>query len=67
VEKISLSKIVKCPHAWDGNISRRELHKVQTWNERQEELYLKKVREWNQRHAGLKTRPEFLRFLGFSV
>jgi Fe-S-cluster containining protein len=67
VEKISLSKIVKCPHAWDGNISRRELHKVQTWNERQEELYLKKVREWNQRQAGLKTRPEFLRFLGFSV
>ena len=67
VEKISLAKIVKCPHAWDGNISRRELRKVQTWNERQEELYLKKVREWNHRQMGLKTRPGFLRFLGFSV
>ncbi len=67
VEKISLSKIVKCPHAWDGNISRRELRKVQTWNERQEELYLKKVRDWNHREQGLKTRSAFLRFLGFSV
>ena len=67
VEKISLSKIVKCPHAWDGNISRHELRKVQTWNERQEESYLKKVRQWNRRKTGPKTRPAFLRFLGFSV
>jgi len=28
---------------------------------------LKKVREWNHSKAGQKTRPEFLRFLGFSV
>jgi Fe-S-cluster containining protein len=67
VEKISLSKIVKCPHAWDGNISRRELRKVQTWNEQQEDSYVKKVREWNRSKAGQKTRPEFLRFLGFSI
>lgn len=67
VEKISLSKIVKCPHASDGNVSRRELRKVQTWNERQEESYLKKVRQWNRSKTGQKTRPEFLRFLGFPV
>ena len=67
VEKISLSQIVKCPHAWDGNISRRELRRVQTCNERQEEIYLKKVREWNRSKTGQKTRPGFLRFLGFSV
>jgi Fe-S-cluster containining protein len=67
VEKISLSKIVKCPHAWDGNIPRRELRKVQTWNERQEESYLKKVRQWNRCKTGPRTRPAFLRFLGFSV
>ncbi len=67
VEKISLSKIVKCPHAWDGNISRRELRKVQTWNERQEENYLKKVRAWNRCKTHPKTQPAFLRFLGFSV
>ena len=67
VERISLSKIVKCPHDWDGNISRRELRKVQTWNEHQEESYLKNVREWNRHKTGPKTRPGFLRFLGFSV
>jgi uncharacterized protein len=67
VEKISLSKIVKCLHEWDGNLSRRELRRVQSWNERQEESYLKKVREWNSRKTGPKTRPAFLRFLGFSV
>ena len=67
VEKISLSKIVKCPHAWDGDVSRRELRRVQTWNERQEESYLKKVGEWNRSKTGQKTRPAFLRFLGFSV
>ena len=52
VEKISLSRIVKCPHAWDGNISRRDLRRVQTWNERQEESYVKKVREWNRTKSG---------------
>ena len=67
LEKISLSKIVPCPHAWDGNVSRRELRKVQTLNERQEESYVKKVRKWNARKTGPKTRPAFLRFLGFSV
>jgi hypothetical protein len=67
VTKISLSKIVKCPHAWDGDITRRELRRVQTWNERQEESYLKKVREWNSRAEGPRTGPAFLRFLGFSV
>lgn len=67
VEKISLSKIVQCPHAWDGSVSRRELRGVQTWNERQEEDYLKKVREWNRAKTARKTGPEFLRFLGFSV
>jgi Fe-S-cluster containining protein len=67
VEKISLSKVVKCPHAWDGQLSRRELRKVQTWNERQEESYLKKVHDWNRSKLEPKTRPEFLRFLGFAV
>jgi Fe-S-cluster containining protein len=67
IEKISLSKIVKCPHAWDGNVSRRDVRRVQTWNERQEESFLKKVREWNRSKRTQKTRPEFLRFLGFAV
>jgi len=67
IEKISLSRIVKCPHAWDGRITRRSLRAIQTWNERQEEAYLEKVKVWNKKKGGLRTRPAFLRFLGFSV
>lgn len=67
VAKISLSKIVKCPHAWDGDIRRRELRRVQTWNERQEESYLRQIQEWNRRREGPRTGPAFLRFLGFSA
>lgn len=67
IEKISLSRIVKCPHEWDGDNSRRELKRIASWNERQEESYVKKVKAWNQKESGLKTRPEFLRFLGFDL
>jgi hypothetical protein len=67
VKNISLSKIVKCPHEWDGTVSRREFPAVQTWKERQEDSNLKKVRKWNSRKTGPKTRSAFLRFLGFSV
>jgi Fe-S-cluster containining protein len=67
IEKISLSRIVKCPHAWDGRITRRSLRAIQTWNERQEEAYVEKVKIWNKKKGGLRTRPAFLRFLGFSV
>ncbi|MET0586201.1 MAG: YkgJ family cysteine cluster protein [Candidatus Binatia bacterium] len=67
VEKISLRHIVKCPHEWDGDNSRRELKRIASWNERQEESYVKKVKAWNQKESGPKTRPEFLRFLGFDV
>ncbi|HEU4340067.1 MAG TPA: YkgJ family cysteine cluster protein [Candidatus Binatia bacterium] len=67
VEKISLSRIVPCPHAWDGKISRKSLRATQAWNERQEESYLEKVREWNRMNSGSRTRRAFLRFLGFNV
>ena len=67
IEKISLSRIVKCPHEWDGNISRRELKKVANWNERQQDSYVIKIKEWNKRKKGRKTGPGFLRFLGFNL
>lgn len=67
VEKISLSKIVKCPHEWDGNISKRELRRVQSWNEGQEESYLKRLRIWHKQKGQVRTPAGFLRFLGFSV
>lgn len=67
VEKISLSRIVKCPHAWDGHLTRKSLRAIQSWNERQEATYVEKVRQWNQKKAGTRSRPAFLRFLGFSA
>ncbi len=67
VVKMSLSRIVKCPHAWDGHTSKRELRSVQTINQRHENGYLKKVRAWNQRKGSPKTAAGFLRFLGFAM
>jgi Fe-S-cluster containining protein len=67
VKNISLSRIVKCPHEWDGDISRRELRQIQTWNERQEESYVEKVKRWNKQKGGPRTGPAFLRFLGFAL
>jgi Fe-S-cluster containining protein len=67
IEKISLSRIVKCPHAWDGANYRRDLKRTAYWNEREEESYVKKVRTWNQKKDESRTRPGFLRFLGFDV
>lgn len=67
VIKMALSRIVKCPHAWDGTITKRELRKAQTLNQRHEKAYLEKVRAWNQRQEGSRTAACFLRFLGFSV
>lgn len=67
VEKITLSRIVPCPHEWDGQISRRTLRASQSLNERQEESYVHKVHEWNRRKTGPRTGLAFLRFLGFDV
>lgn len=67
VERITLSRVVPCPHEWDGHVHRRSLRAIQTWNERQQESYGRKIREWNRRRTGRRTRPEFLRFLGFSL
>ena len=65
VQHIALSDIVDCPHAWDGQISCREVKAVARWNERQSDSYLDEVARWNRRRQGRKTRPAFLRYLGF--
>jgi len=67
LEKISLSRIVKCPHEWDGKIQRRELRRVNDWNEQQQETYVIKIKAWHQIKMGRKSGTEFLRFLGFEV
>jgi Fe-S-cluster containining protein len=67
LEKISLSRIVKCPHAWDGKIQRRELRHINNWNEQQQETYVSKIKAWHKAKRGRKSAKKFLRFLGFNV
>jgi Fe-S-cluster containining protein len=67
VEHIAISDIVPCPHDWDGHVTKRELRDVVRWNERQSEAFLDKIQSWNRRRQGPKTRPAFLRSLGYDV
>jgi Fe-S-cluster containining protein len=67
LEKISLSRIVKCLHAWDGKVQRRELRTVNNWNERQQESYVAKIKAWHKTTSGRKRAKDFLRFLGLTV
>jgi len=64
VERISLSRIVKCPHEWDGDLTLRQVGALRRLNDRQADLYLQKVARWNRRRKGRKTTRGFLRFLG---
>jgi Fe-S-cluster containining protein len=67
LEKISLSRIVKCPHKLDGSIQRRELRRINDWNEQQQEAYVSKIQAWHKIKGGRRSGKEFLRFLGFDV
>jgi Fe-S-cluster containining protein len=64
VERMSLSRVVKCPHEWDGRTSLNVIRSVVRWNERQSDVYEEKVKAWNRRRATERTRPGFLRYLG---
>lgn len=64
VERISLSRVVECPHDWDGRNSLREIRTVVRWNERQSDVYSERVKAWNRRRSAPRTRPGFLRYLG---
>lgn len=64
VERLSLSRVVHCPHEWDGKVALTELKSVVRWNERQSDTYTEKVRAWNRRRSGARTRSGFLRYLG---
>jgi Fe-S-cluster containining protein len=67
LEKISLSRIVKCPHEWDGKVQRSELRRINDWNEQQQETYVSKIKAWHKVKTGRKSAKEFLRFLGFAI
>jgi Fe-S-cluster containining protein len=64
VERIALSRVVHCPHEWDGKSSLGEIRAVVRWNERQSDVYTGKVKAWNRRRSSPRTRPGFLRYLG---
>ena len=67
LQHIALSTIVECPHAWDGHYTKREVKGVARWNDRQSDAYLDEVARWNRRRQGRKSRPAFLRYLGFEA
>jgi Fe-S-cluster containining protein len=62
--KLSMSKVVDCPHEWDGKQKRRELVALSRWTASESEGYTDRVRLWNRRREGARTRASFLRFLG---
>jgi hypothetical protein len=65
VERISLSRIVKCPHEWDGAMTLRDVGNLRKRNDREADGYLQQVERWNRSRNGRKTTRGFLRFLGF--
>lgn len=65
VVHVALSDIVECPHDWDGCVTRRELRGVVNWNERQSDAFIARLQRWNRRRRGPRTRPAFLRYLGY--
>ena len=67
LQHIELSDIVECPHDWDGHATKSEIKMVALRNERQSDSYLDEVSRWNRRRQGPRTRPAFLRYLGFDA
>lgn len=61
---LSMSRVVDCPHEWDGEQKRRDLVALSRWTSRESETYTGRVRLWNRQREGSRTRVAFLRFLG---
>jgi Fe-S-cluster containining protein len=65
VTRVSLSRVVDCPHDWSGQLTRRSLRSLLCWNDRQTERYFAKVRNWNSTQENTQATKAFLEFLGF--
>lgn len=61
---LSLSRVVPCPHEWDGDLKRRDLVALSRWTTRESEAYTVRVRNWNRGDEKRRTRGGFLRYLG---
>jgi len=64
IADVSLSRIVECPHAWDGRVAERALTRVVGASERENAAYVERVRAWNRARVGRRGAAAFLRFLG---
>lgn len=63
---LSMSRVVHCPHAWDGNLKRRDLVAQSRWTGREGEDYTSRIRHWNRGSGGSRTKLAFLRYLGLA-
>ena len=66
VTHLSLSRVVDCPHDWSGQLTRRGLRSLLSWNDRQTVSYFAKVRQWNSTLKQDQITTRFLEFLGFN-
>ena len=64
VERVSLSRIVKCLYELDGKISKRHLSQLLNWNDKQTVAFEKTIRAWNKTDPKGQTRNTFLKFIG---
>ncbi|HEY2386780.1 MAG TPA: YkgJ family cysteine cluster protein [Candidatus Binatia bacterium] len=62
----SLSRIVECPHAWDGRVGARALTRVVHASESENAAYVERVQAWNRARIGRRSTAAFLRFLGLA-
>ncbi|MBM4258477.1 MAG: YkgJ family cysteine cluster protein [Deltaproteobacteria bacterium] len=67
VTRVSISRVVECPHDWTGKLTRRGLRTLLCWNDRQVTRYFAKIRQWKRMRDMSKTPRAFLRFLGFAT
>jgi len=67
VADASLSRIVECPHAWDGRVRERAVTRVVHASERENAAYRAHVQSWNRARVGKRTAAAFLGFLGLAT
>ena len=65
VKHLSISRVVDCPHDWQGGLTKRGLRTLLCWNDRQVTRYFAKIRNWKRMQAAVQTPKAFLKFLGF--
>lgn len=64
IRKVSLSKIVECPHEWDGTTTKDQLRKLGLKNQAVTDTYSEKIKDWNRLSSVPKTKKKFLWFIG---